>query len=137
MHETLSPSELKEKWSNSWIALVEDRREFAEVIKETLDVVAGLKDITIHHFTTCESFIEAENLDDYDVCFLDADFGYGNMKGPEAVAGIKARKPSMIIIGLTDQPEYLEAFEETDVDLALKKENLINSLDKILSLKTE
>ena len=124
----------KEWWSRAWVALVEDRREYAELAEEILRERGGLTNTTIHQFTTCEKFINAENFEDFDVCFVDADFGFGQMKGFNAVRYIRAKKPEMIIIGITDHLDYLEAFEETGVNFTLKKEDLIDSLSQILSL---
>lgn len=126
--------EQREWWNKAWIALVEDRREFAELAEEILREHGGLRATTIQQFMTCESFLDAEHLEDFDVCFVDADFGYRQMRGFEAVPFIRERKPGMLIIGLTDQPEYLAAFENTQVNLTLRKADLIRSLPRILSL---
>lgn len=137
MSERLSQitPEMRARWSNYGIALVEDRLEFAQLFEEIFREEAGLKDITIHQFTTCEKFIEAPNISEFDACFLDGDFGLGRKKGPEAVQDIRTLEPSMIIVGLTDREEHLEAFEEVGTDLNIKKADLIKSLDKILSLE--
>lgn len=126
--------EIRNWWSKAWVALIEDRREYAEIVEEIFREREGLSDTVIHQFTTCESFLEAENLEDYDICLVDGDFGYGNMKGFEAVSQIKAQKPNMLIVGLTDQPEYLQAFEQSQANLALKKKDLIRLFPRLLSL---
>ena len=132
--ESQRSTEVKDWWSKAWVALIEDRREFAKLAEEILREQGGLTDTVIHQFLTCEQFLTAENLEDYDICFIDGDFGYGKMKGFEAVPLIRERKPKMLIVGLTNQKLYLQSFEDAQANLSLKKDELTHSVQQILAL---
>lgn len=127
-------AEQHEWWQRAWVALVEDRREFAELFEEVLREDGGLSATTIHQFSSSEKFLDAPNIDDYDVCFVDGELGFGNMRGYEAVPLIKARRPDLLVIGITDVLMYLNAFAESGADFWLKKKQLTRRLPEILRL---
>ena len=124
------------------VEIVEDDLEYSQFLARCLDKYGAEKEIafSIKSYSKAESFLE-----DYkkacDIVFMDVELGEGFLNGMEAAKKLRVLDPTVLLIFVTNMPQYApEGYSVDALDYCLKPINyndLSVKLDKAVRVLTQ